>query len=87
MIVKSGRVVAASVNTFRNNPEIVSEKHVKRGCSVHAEVNALKRAGENARGATVYVARNTGNEPSLSRPCNNCYEALASAGVKEVIYT
>jgi len=88
VIVKSGRVVAAQVNTFRNNPDNMSEDHIKSGCTVHAERNAIRRAGANAEGSTMYIARvNKQGVTRLSRPCNNCYVALMKAGVKEIVYT
>lgn len=88
MVVNSGRVVGIGVNTFRNVPDNMSDNHIISGCTTHAEINALKRAGANARGATVYIARvNSKGHTRFSRPCNNCYKSLVTAGVKTIIYT
>ena len=49
----------------------------------HAEVGALKEAGEKARGATAYVTLEPCNHHGRTGPCT---EALIEAGVAEVVY-
>ncbi len=49
---------------------------------LHAEVNALKEAGERAKGATVYVTLEPCNHWGKTPPCT---EALIKAGVKRVV--
>lgn len=61
---------------------IVGEGWHGRAGEAHAEVRALEQAGEQARGATVYV--------SLAPCCHHgrtppCSEALLAAGVKRVV--
>lgn len=86
VVVKGGRVLSTGVNKLKNHPLNVSEEHIKK-CSVHAEVDAVKKAS-NPRGATVYVARiNKRGDEMLSRPCNKCYEYLIQSGIKKIIYT
>lgn len=42
----------------------------------------------SAKGGTIYVARvNGAGDPRMARPCDNCYEVLADAGVRKIIYT
>jgi len=48
----------------------------------HAEVNALKAAGENARGATAYVTLEPCSHFGKTPPCS---DALINAGVAEVV--
>jgi hypothetical protein len=87
VIVKSNRVLSIGVNKFRNHPDIIPEPFIKQACSVHAEVDALKKISD-ARNATIYVARvNNQNKPMMSRPCNNCYSAIREAGIKNIVYT
>lgn len=62
--------------------EIVGE-----GCYVfdkveHAEMIALKQAGEKAKGATAYVSLEPHNHFSRTPPCT---EALINAGIKRVV--
>lgn len=86
MLVKNGNIVGSGVNTFRNDPAFVIAQSTEY--SVHAEKVALRRAGDKARGAVIYVARvNSQGEPRLSRPCNHCYPDLVEAGIKVIIST
>ena len=87
VIVKGGRVLATGINKERNHPMKVSFEHIKTHCSVHAEIDALKKV-DNAQGATIYVARvNRRGEDRNSRPCEYCYKDLKESGIKKIIYT
>lgn len=80
-------MIATGVNKERNHPQIVSSEHIKTDCSVHAEIDAIKKV-KDASGAVVYVARiNRRGEARDSRPCNRCYSTLKSNGVKEIVFT
>lgn len=87
VIVKGGRVMSVGVNKFRNHPMIIQPEIIKTVCSVHAEVDALRKA-RDVRGATIYVARvNSRGVSRMSRPCNHCYMALKDAGISNIVYT
>lgn len=87
VIAKSGRVLATGTNKERNHPTIVSSEHIKTHCSVHAEIDAIKRAG-NTRGATIYIARvNKRGQARMSRPCDSCYQEIIKSGIKKIVYT
>jgi deoxycytidylate deaminase len=45
----------------------------------HAEINALRKAGESAAGATLYLEGHY-------YVCDDCHVALAAAGVTEVVF-
>ena len=62
--------------------EVVGEGFHKRTGEPHAEVHALKMAGEKARGATVYVTLEPCSHSGHTPPCA---EALIEAGVGRVI--
>jgi len=51
VVVKGGRVVGVGWNKNRNDPQAMSEEHIKTDASYHAEEVALREAGDNARGA------------------------------------
>ena len=62
--------------------EIIGEGFHPKAGEPHAEVFALKDAGENARGATVYVNLEPSNHHGLTPPCS---EVLIAAGVSKVV--
>lgn len=62
--------------------EVVGEGYHEEYGGPHAEVNALRRAGEAARGATVYVTLEPCNHHGKTPPCT---DALLKAGVERVI--
>jgi len=63
--------------------EIVGEGYHDHAGGPHAEVMALKEAGEKARGSTVYVTLEPCNHHGRTGPCT---EALIAAGVKRLVY-
>lgn len=62
--------------------ELVGEGYHVRAGEGHAEVNALRMAGERARGATAYVTLEPCSHFGKTPPCA---EALKSAGVARVV--
>ncbi|NMF64542.1 bifunctional diaminohydroxyphosphoribosylaminopyrimidine deaminase/5-amino-6-(5-phosphoribosylamino)uracil reductase RibD [Brasilonema octagenarum UFV-E1] len=62
--------------------EIVGEGFHPRAGEPHAEVFALKAAGENAGGATIYVSLEPCNHYGRTPPCS---EGLVAAGVAKVV--
>jgi diaminohydroxyphosphoribosylaminopyrimidine deaminase / 5-amino-6-(5-phosphoribosylamino)uracil reductase len=61
---------------------VVGEGWHARAGLAHAEINALERAGEAARGATVYLTLEPCNHHGRTPPCA---EALVAAGVARVV--
>jgi len=65
------------------NGRIVAEGYHRKAGSDHAEVAALKKAGGQARGATVYVTLEPCCHTGQTGPCT---EALIRAGVSRVVF-
>lgn len=62
--------------------EIIGEGFHPRAGEPHAEVFALRAAGDRARGATIYVSLEPCNHHGRTPPCS---EALIHAGVAKVV--
>ncbi|WP_299941415.1 bifunctional diaminohydroxyphosphoribosylaminopyrimidine deaminase/5-amino-6-(5-phosphoribosylamino)uracil reductase RibD [uncultured Microbulbifer sp.] len=62
---------------------VVGEGWHQRTGAAHAEIEALRAAGEHARGATVYVTLEPCVHTGHTGPCT---EALVEAGVARVVY-
>jgi diaminohydroxyphosphoribosylaminopyrimidine deaminase / 5-amino-6-(5-phosphoribosylamino)uracil reductase len=63
--------------------ETVGEGFHRGAGTAHAEVDALSRAGDRARGATAFVTLEPCNHTGRTGPCA---QALADAGVVRVVY-
>lgn len=63
--------------------EVVGWGYHRRCGGPHAEINALKRAGNHARESTVYLTLEPCNHTAKTGPCS---EALIEAGVRRVVY-
>ncbi len=62
--------------------QIVGEGYHQKAGTPHAEVHALRQAGEKARGATIYVSL----EPCSHYGCTPpCADALIEAGLKKAV--
>ncbi|MFD3517578.1 bifunctional diaminohydroxyphosphoribosylaminopyrimidine deaminase/5-amino-6-(5-phosphoribosylamino)uracil reductase RibD [Streptomyces sp. NPDC058657] len=62
---------------------VVGEGHHQRAGGPHAEVHALRDAGEKARGGTAYVTLEPCNHTGRTGPCA---QALLDAGITRVVY-
>lgn len=65
------------------NDQVVGEGWHRKAGEAHAEVNALKAAGEQAQGATAYVTLEPCNHQGKTGPCT---EALIDAGIARVVF-
>lgn len=88
VVVKSGRVLGTGYNKDRNSPLSVSPEHIKTHCSRHAELEAIRDANWNVKGAVLYVARvNNSGADRNSKPCRLCQNVINETEIKKVIYT
>ncbi|MBU7006630.1 bifunctional diaminohydroxyphosphoribosylaminopyrimidine deaminase/5-amino-6-(5-phosphoribosylamino)uracil reductase RibD [Phosphitispora fastidiosa] len=61
--------------------QIVGQGYHKKAGTPHAEIHALREAGENARGGTLYVTLEPCSHYGRTPPCS---EAVINAGIREV---
>lgn len=98
VIVKGGNVITWSRNIPKMNVYTMQNAPKHAGCvSIHAEVSAIFRARRKTdlRGCKMFVARVTKDNHlkpergriGLAKPCAACMRAIASYGIKRVIYT
>lgn len=63
--------------------EIIGEGYHHRAGTPHAEINALRQAGNSAMGADLYVSLEPCCHTGRTGPCT---EAIIAAGIKRVVY-
>jgi diaminohydroxyphosphoribosylaminopyrimidine deaminase / 5-amino-6-(5-phosphoribosylamino)uracil reductase len=61
---------------------LVSVGHHERAGEAHAEIDALRAAGEHARGATLYCTLEPCNHHGRTPPCT---DAIIAAGIRRVV--
>ncbi len=62
---------------------VVGEGHHTKFGAAHAEIEALKQAGERARGATLYVTMEPCSHDGKTPPCSR---AIVDAGIRRVVF-
>lgn len=86
IIVKGGSVLSVGINKSRTHDSWINDRP-RNQCSIHAEISAIRSAG-NVSGATLYVCRvNKLNELRLSAPCTNCQDYIEMSGIRKVVYS
>lgn len=81
VLARDREVVALGFNGFppgvEDNDRLL-DRAKKYELVVHAELNALLRAGASARGTTLYLYK--------LPPCLGCAKHVIAAGVREIVY-
>ena len=87
VIAQGKKVLAVSVNTYRNQPNNVSDP--KTQSSYHAEWNAIKQIKNfDLKKATLYSARvNAKGDVLLAKPCIRCQYLIDFFEIKNVYHT
>lgn len=69
----------------RDSPERLNNRNVKLKFVTHAEVNAILKAGQLGKGATLYVYPSFTSSYDGPAVCNECAKIAIQAGIKEVV--
>lgn len=78
IIVKDGNIVSFGYNgTPRGFCNECEENNVTKDEVIHAEMNAILKAGKDAQGATMYVTMS---------PCIQCAKTIKQSGLKCVVF-
>lgn len=77
VIVKGRNILAYGFNGQVSGMPNVCEDDGGQGKDIHAEVNAILKAGTECEGANMY---------STTYPCEPCARLMAQAGIKKVYY-
>ena len=81
VIVKDNRIISMGYNGFLSgcpHRSIIKDNHEQ--ATIHAEMNAISdaaRRGVSLCGSVAYITH---------YPCLNCFKALASSGIKHIVY-
>ncbi len=83
VIVKKNRIISIGHNR-RASPMMKREgQH-----TIHAEHDAIRRAKEDLRGASMYIMRfNKHGNARLSKPCVRCIRRIYRSGITKVYYS
>ena len=83
VVVKDRRIISTGYNGFpprmNDDPELLNNREEKYRRVIHAEVNALLRAGLEAQGATLYLWGFRG------APCGECTKFLLACGITSYV--
>lgn len=83
---RGGSLLSVGHNRVKNHPSVIEDEKYFH-CTIHAEVDAIKGAG-NPSGAKLFVARITrSGRLGLAKPCDRCMEVIREAGIRRIFYT
>lgn len=98
-IVMYNSVIAYGISQYKTHPLQSRFSSNSEAISLHAEICAIKNALRtidlsDLSKCTLYIARSKYSDqdrtsiiPGLAKPCSGCMRAIATFGIKKVIYT
>lgn len=93
-VINKRKVISTGCNQNKTHPlqKQFNENnlnYIKRnGHKLHAEMDALIKAGSNSKGSTLYIFRR-GNDGiyRICEPCKACMSYIKQCGIKRIVYT
>lgn len=92
-VVKSNKIIAFGYNQRKTHPMQLRFARNEQSIYLHAEIDAIKNAlkevsVEDLSNCILYVVRTKKDfSEGLAKPCKGCKMAIATFGIKKVIYT
>lgn len=96
-VVVDNEIVGLGVNRMKTHPMQAMFRKNNHAIYIHAEIDAIAKAVKALRTkdlsrATLYIARVKKDRKDnwvdgLAKPCKGCMQAIASFGIKKVIWT
>ena len=88
VIFNKGKFISSGHNYGCRSIKHHLEKFRKEKTSIHAEVDAIIRARQDLKGASILVVRvNNQNQFRLSKPCLHCFSYLRHIKIKWCYYS
>lgn len=89
---KRNRIISAGENNYKKSHPLMKQLALQLGehpekIYLHAEVQALLRAGDTEVYRLLVQRFNAEGRPALAKPCRICQKALQMYGVKVVEYS
>lgn len=91
-IIKKKEIISTGFNKNKTHPlQFKYNKFLSydvKKPKLHAEMDALIKAGKDAKGGTLYIfRRGNDNLYRISKPCKACMKFIRDSGIKRVVYT
>jgi deoxycytidylate deaminase len=88
IVARKRDVISVGYNQRKSHPYQKAFGRNDQSIFLHAENSALLRAGPQARGSDLYVARVRGRGvPLLAKPCEGCLRSIIETGIRRIFYT
>ena len=76
VLTRGGRVLSIGKNIYKG----------KANKGIHAEVNAIAKAGNPAKGILSVIRMRKDGTFGCSEPCKECMEVIYKVGIKRIVY-
>jgi deoxycytidylate deaminase len=87
-VIFRGKKILSKGRNFPIKFTKAKNAYLKWPSSVHAELDAIMKARQNLKGASLLVVRiNNKEQLLLAKPCNFCQQLIIHSGIKKIFYS
>jgi len=83
LITQGSKIISVGYNERKTDPFAVET----RESYLHAELDAIKRAGTESHGATMFIARKRKTGFGIAKPCPICAREILRSGIRKIVFT